>query len=185
MKKVKRTFGFALLIIVFTNCRKEVKEPTKIKGSQEYVYIEIDGEKFLVNDKKWNINKNTIGIIKDQYSKVADKIHYSNEFENTKLKKGQCKGGIDIAFNKTSGVQLPQYLRLMLKLDKDGQSPIYQIYADYDYNGTLNEFKDFKFTLINFDDEKNIVEYQFECSALCTQDNLFHKIVIKSKTIFN
>ena len=184
MKIVIKTLNFVFLIVAFTTCRKEITEPTKIKESQEYIYIEIDGEKFLVNDLKWNFNKNTIGKINDQYSKVADKIHYTNEFENTKLTKGQCKGDIDIAFYKTIGVQLPQYLRLTLKLDKDGQRPIYQIYANYDYNGTLNEFQDFKFTLINFDDVKNIVEYQFEGSAISIQDSLFHKILIKSKTIF-
>jgi hypothetical protein len=167
------------------SCRKEIHEPPANTRNQNFVYVEIDGEKFMVEDRSWNLNRNTKGEINDQYTEAADKIHYTTEFKNTQLKKGQCMGDIDIAFYKTIGVQLPQYFRLILKLDKDGQVPIFQINADYDYNGTLNEFKNFKFTLINFDNDKKTVEYQFEGSALSTQDSLYHKIIIKSKTISN
>ena len=177
---------YFLLIISFSffSCRKEIVEPEKVKKNQEYVYIEIDGEKYLVDCKKFSFNKNTIGNINDQYSEVADKVNYSIEFENTKLKKGQCKGDIDIAFCKTIGVQLPQYLRLTLKLDKDGQRPIYQIYASYDYNGLENDFQDFNFNLINFNENSKVVEFQFEGTALNLQDSLFHRMLIRAKTIF-
>ena len=184
MKKYITTIHLLCFFLSFISCRKQIQEPNKTENNQEYVYIEIDSEKYLVDDAKLNFNKNSIGKITDEYNIVADKVHYSNDFENTKLKNGQCSGAVDIAFGVTNGIQLPQYFRLTLKVDKDNQRPIDQIYATYDYNGLLNEFQDFKFNLINFDKDKKIVEYLFEGSALSIQDSLYHKLKIKSKTIF-
>lgn len=184
MKTLLKVICCIAFMFVLGSCRKEVNEPTTIKDGDEYIFIEIEGDKFLVENRKWIFNRNTKGDINDQYSFVADKIHYSNEFQNTKLIKGQCSGSIDIAFDKSLGTNLPQFIRLSLRLDKDGQKPIYQIRSDYENSGSTNTIKDFQLTLVNFDDEKKNIEYQFNGTVLNIQDSLFYKIKIKSKTIF-
>jgi hypothetical protein len=48
MKNVKKIFGFVLLIMAFTTCRKEVKEPVHKLAGRNIVYIEIGEKKYLL-----------------------------------------------------------------------------------------------------------------------------------------
>jgi stress response protein SCP2 len=187
-----KTFLKHLLVFVFivgiysiSSCRKNVTEPKESTSKQEFIFIEIDSNQFLIDQKKWNLNKNSWGAIGDEYTEVGLKIHYNVSFENTKLKVGICKGDIHLSFTNQTGIQLPEYIRLNLKLDTDDQRPMYQIYADYDSTNSVNQFKNLNFTLKNFDSETHHVEYELEGDVMSIQDSLYHKLKIHSKTIFN
>lgn len=183
MKKIVSLALFFFSLSFFA-CRKEIVEPKNSKKSEEFIYLEIDNEKFLVSKRKLNFNKDTKGIINDQFTEVLENIHFGVEFENTELKQGQFKGSINVAFSKKTGIQTPKHLRLTLKCGKNNSKPIYQIYSDFEDYGLINEFKSFEFVLDNFDDEENLIGFQFKGSAFSIQDSLYHDIRIKTRTIF-
>jgi hypothetical protein len=54
----------AAFTFTLCSCRKEIHEPMANTRNQNFVYVEIDGEKFMVEDRSWNLNRNTKGTFR-------------------------------------------------------------------------------------------------------------------------
>ena len=73
MKKVSHICLVLFTMVFFTTCKKKITEPEhKLKGRQ-LIYIEVDGKKFEIIDKKFQWYKNTKGQFR-KYDDAKDKI---------------------------------------------------------------------------------------------------------------
>jgi hypothetical protein len=117
MKKI-----YILLIISFSffSCRKEIEEPPVNTRNQNFVFMEIDGEKFMVEDRTWNFNKNTIGSFDSQSIAVtfeADTVirvscQANNKNRNNQRKYKILKLGLSFSTLKKTGIATPYYFQL-------------------------------------------------------------------------
>jgi len=120
MKKI-----YLLLIISFSffSCRKEIEEPKNNTKNDNYVYLEIDGERFMVEDRKFNLNKNTRGSFDSQSVSVQfdqdTLIRVSSQANNldagNKKKFRVLKMGINLFGTKKIGAILPNSMQISAK----------------------------------------------------------------------
>jgi len=72
MKIFIKIISTAFFILLFTTCRKEVKEPNSDVDKYNSIYVKIDNEEYLFEDKPLNIYSNT-------RAKIEQTITWFNE----------------------------------------------------------------------------------------------------------
>ena len=189
MKTLTKIICSILLLACLGSCRKEVHEPPADTRNDNFVFIEIDGEKFMVEDRTWNFNRNTIGQVEDFSSTIDDKqIYLSINFENTKLKRGFGYGQFWLECKPIIGVQRPNSFRLNAKFSKgEDQSKTYNIKIENNKNSIqLNNVLDSLIYITDLNINENKIEFQYATNyyEIMNTDSILRSIKIKAKLNF-
>jgi hypothetical protein len=174
------------LTFTLGSCRKEIHEPPANTRNQNFVYVEIDGEKFMVEDRSWNLNRNTKGEIADFGSSFNDDVIYlSINFKNTKLKNGFCYGQLWLECKPLLGVQRPKYMRLSAKLFKgESNTQNFNVKVENNRNNPqMNSLVDSLIHVTNFNTKDKLIEFEHVGNYydVMSADTILRKIKIKTK----
>jgi len=182
-------------MVFFTTCRKEIKEPTNNSDGKNQIYIKIDDEEYLFEDKFINIYKNTRAKINiDGSSRMNDSlISYRFDFRYIKKQKRGGKvlfsnGLIVVEFlgkNAQIGKQQPSLLQIDYKIINKDLSNIY--FLRY-YPFKTNNISNTKDSIINISHlDKRNGEFVFSYNTIIFDDNdknilkAPHKFYLKAK----
>lgn len=163
-------------MVFFTTCRKDINEPPIKTKNQNFVYLDIDGEKFMIEDRNWNLNKHTRGNFEIDGSLI--KVRYRNDTiieigfnaQNTaKENKSEfriLRIGMNLEMTKKLGTTRVRQIGLTSKCYTDNDS-IYYSYSINKYelgNGSPaienTSFKNCNFTIVDYDELNKTIEFK-------------------------
>ena len=163
----------AAFTFTLCSCRKEIHEPPANTRNQNFVYVEIDGEKFMVEDRSWNLNRNTKGTFRVDDSSINVRFLRDTIIEiwfnarNTAVqnKRGfrYLSMGLNMEIIKKTGLSSVKQINLssICYTENDKVYYSYSIYKNlsstYSEN---NSFKNCSFTVVNYDEVNRTVEFK-------------------------
>ncbi len=185
MKIVIKTLNFVFLIVAFTTCRKEIKEPPANTRNDNFVYMEIDGERFMVEDRSWNLNKNSRGSF-DVYNRPINveflddsliRVGFeANNFDAGKKKKFRVmKMGASMELRKEKGKTIPKQIQIVGKSYTENKLT----YFDFDIskNNALtptfenNSYKNCSFLIKDYNENERTINIIVKGSIENSIDN--------------
>jgi hypothetical protein len=204
MKKYITTIYHLLFLVVGLACRKEIKEPPENTRNSNFVYLEIDGEKFMVEDRSWNFNKNTRGtfavdgskiytrFINDSIIEVGFNAQTSNNENNRKYR--ILSIGMNLRIQKNIGFTNVYEVGLNGKCYTEIENVFYS-YSINKYNSGTNisieniSFQECKFYILKYDESEQTIELNIQGKVENDRDNkklvpIYIHILLKNNSQF-
>ena len=171
MKTIIKILSFVFLIFLFTTCRKEIKEPPSNTRNDNFVYIEIDGEKFMVEDRSWNLNRNTKGNFEVNNSPITVTFQKDSSIEisfscqsviNKNTKKNYLSFGCSIHLDKRIGLVKPRRIGIGAKCFNTNSYFDFTINREYTDASENTSFKNCKFELIELNEKERTISFKIK-----------------------
>jgi hypothetical protein len=170
MKKI-----YLLLIISFSffSCRKEINEPPVNTRNQNFVFMEINEEKFMIEDRSWNFNNNTKGSFEIDNNTINVRFLNDSLIEtwfnarNTGKQNNRnfryLSIGMNMRIEKKKGLAKVFSIGLNCRCYAENENIYYSFSINKDpYSSNLpngnNSFKNCKFEIIDYDEQERKIK---------------------------